>query len=88
MWPSPVSSLNKLGQLSYLLPHLPLGSCGGAGGSGEGELWANHRQEGLRQGPHSETKPSSASLAWRESCLYPLYLTASPCLAFSLGLCL
>ena len=73
--PSPAlaaSSLNKLGQLSYLPPHLPLGSCGGVGvvvrgGSG----WATERRD-LGKALHSEAEPLSASWAWHESLLFLL----------------
>lgn len=58
--PSPAlaaSSLNKFRQLSYLLPHLHLGSCGGGGswlGGGSGQ--ATGRGDSGRE-LHSETSP-------------------------------
>ena len=43
-------SLNKLRQLSYLLPHLPLGSCGGVGVVVRGASGQATERRGLRQG--------------------------------------
>lgn len=73
--PSPafaVSSLNKLRQLSYLLPHLSLGSCGGVGVVVRGAQ-AKPQRGGSQAGrlrlallhlTASHTWPSSSGICW------------------------